>query len=286
MGVDQPYRACPDACRSPLVIAVPHGGQDYPPDIENRVRVPLEALRLLEDRHAGLLADVTEADGHYVLRMPVPRLIIDLNRHEDEIDPALIGYGREAMRFRSSIKVRGGLGLIPSRLGGVGVIWKQPLAAAEVAMRLEHYHQPWHAAIASALQRRVGRFGKAVLIDLHSMPPISDWRQTGPVPRIVTGDGLGRSAAPWVMACAEDELRASGLALTRNHPYAGGYALERHGAPARQIHAFQIEVDRALYLDAALDAPGAGLATMQSLLARLAHRMTREAEGPALLAAE
>ena len=38
------------------------------------------------------------------------------------------------------------------------------------------------------------------------------------------------------------------------------------GAPKRNVHAIQVEFDRSLYLDAALDAPGAGLADTAYLL--------------------
>ena len=44
-------------------------------------------------------------------------------------------------------------------------------------------------------------------------------------------------------------LRDSGLGVRRNKPYAGGYIIERHGAPTQGRHAVQIEINRALYMD-------------------------------------
>jgi N-formylglutamate amidohydrolase len=37
--------------------------------------------------------------------------------------------------------------------------------------------------------------------------------------------------------------------VTLNKPYAGGYITEHYGNPAEGVHALQIEVNRALYMD-------------------------------------
>ena len=37
--------------------------------------------------------------------------------------------------------------------------------------------------------------------------------------------------------------------MARNAPYAGGYTTHLHGRPARGVHALQIEINRALYMD-------------------------------------
>ena len=61
-----------------------------------------------------------------------------------------------------------------------------------------------------------------------------------------------------------------------NRPYAGGYALERHGDPAAGLHALQVEIDRSSYLDAALVEPGDGFAAMANLLTGLVRRLAGE----------
>ena len=60
---------------------------------------------------------------------------------------------------------------------------------------------------------------------------------------------FGASAAPVVIETLEASLRASGYRVRRNKPFAGGYITERFGAPAEGVHAVQIEIARALYLD-------------------------------------
>jgi N-formylglutamate amidohydrolase len=58
-----------------------------------------------------------------------------------------------------------------------------------------------------------------------------------------------------------------------NRPYAGGYVLERHGAPHEGLHALQLEVDRSSYLDSRLAEPGRGFAAMAGLLTGLVRQL-------------
>ncbi len=51
------------------------------------------------------------------------------------------------------------------------------------------------------------------------------------------------------MTAIEDHFRRLGWRVGRNNPYAGGHTTRHHGQPASGIHAVQIEIDRALYLD-------------------------------------
>ncbi len=44
---------------------------------------------------------------------------------------------------------------------------------------------------------------------------------------------------------------ASGYEVQVNRPYAGGFITEHYGSPGRGVHALQLEINRALYLDEA-----------------------------------
>ena len=63
------------------------------------------------------------------------------------------------------------------------------------------------------------------------------------------GDNHGESCAAGLVECAERWLAAQGLRVQRNQPYAGGFITEHYGDPAAALHALQIEVNRALYMD-------------------------------------
>jgi N-formylglutamate amidohydrolase len=267
----------------PLVFAVPHAGRDYSPDLLARARVPLEALSRLEDRLADSLADRLIAQGHHVIVAAQPRALIDLNRDEREIDLRAVTGTPWNFRSLSSAKVRGGLGLVPERLTQIGHLWRAPLSYIELRERIESVHRPYHAALAAALEATRRRHGVALLVDIHSMPPL---RETpgfeGPAPRVVIGDRFGRSATDRLTDLCADFIRRQHVPVAINSPYSGNHILERHGRPAQGIHAIQIEFDRGLYLADDLMTPGPGLAAMQRLLAGLADALSQELAGSAL----
>jgi len=66
---------------------------------------------------------------------------------------------------------------------------------------------------------------------------------------IVLGDRFGASAAPGVIESLETSLSGAGYRIRRNRPFAGGFITEHFGAPDKRIHAIQIEIARALYMD-------------------------------------
>lgn len=268
----------------PLVFAVPHAGRLYSAELMARARVPREALSRLEDRLADRLVDGLIAQGHHVLVARLPRALIDLNRDEREVDARAISGAPWNFRGQSSAKVRGGLGLIPERLTHVGNLWRSALPYETLKQRIEMVHRPYHAALAGALEETRRRHGAALLVDIHSMPPLRATPGLDDMPpRIVIGDRFGRSASDRLTDLCADVVRRRHIPVAINAPYSGNHILERHGRPAQGVHAIQIEVDRALYLDERLMEIGSGLAAMQHLLDDLARALAQELTGSTAL---
>ncbi|WP_374944323.1 N-formylglutamate amidohydrolase [Sphingomonas sp.] len=264
--------------RSPVVLSVPHGGRDYPASLIAALRVPSGAMIALEDRHIDAVA-LAAREGRTAIVARRARAWIDLNRGEDERDPRVDEGARAmALPMRSS-KVRSGLGLVPRRAASASELWRRRFSDAEIAERIAGDHRPYHAAVAAALSAARARFGIAILLDLHSMPPLG---RDGP--KVVIGDRFGRAAGARFVARVEAVAAASGHRVALNTPYAGGHILDTHGAPPRGVHAIQLELDRSLYLDPALDRPGAGLAATATLVARMLAALEDEAAGSGLFA--
>ena len=263
----------PEVPQSPLLLAVPHAGRRYPPGLAEQARVPMERLRALEDRHADRLVEQAVAEGATAIVARLARAAIDLNRDPREIDPAMIEGSISADRLLLSGKVRAGLGLFPRRLPACGELWRGRMTVGETARRIAEAHEPYHRALAERLEAIRAIFGVAILIDCHSMPPLPVRQAGGPV-RIVVGDRFGAGASAAVVDVAMAVIEGAGLRAARNHPYAGGYTIDRHGRPRRQVHAIQIEFDRSLYLDATLDAPTANLEACGRLLSMIASRLS------------
>lgn len=265
---------------SPVVLSVPHAGRDYPLTLRTALRVPVEALKPLEDRHVDALA-IGACKGETMLVQRRARAWIDLNRAENERDPQIDGGADRRALGMQSAKLRGGLGLIPRRIASAGEIWQRKLDGEEVMARIAGDHRPYHATLSDALARAHAKFGIAILLDVHSMPSLKSGAQ------IILGDRFGRSAGGRFVSRLEGEAIARGVPCAINTPYAGGHILDRHGDPAHGVHAVQVEFDRSIYLDDARDALGPGIDAATALLRRMIDALADEALAqPTALAAE
>ena len=269
----------------PVLIAVPHAGREYPASLLGRMRHPAAATPRLEDRYIDLVARrVARATGAALLLAHAPRAMIDLNRSPEDVDWEMVAGPRSAMaraRLAAGRRSRSGLGLVPRRLPGLGELWRGKLRQAELDERIEQVHAPYHLTLANTLEALRDRWGAALLVDLHSMPPLGPKTGEGAAADFVIGDRFGASCAGNFVTAALDHLEAQGQRVTHNRPYAGGYVLDRHGAPARGLSAMQVEVCRTTYLDADLREPGEGLEPVADLLAGLVRRLADEVTGSA-----
>lgn len=269
----------------PVLIAVPHAGREYPASLLGRMRHPAEATPRLEDRYIDLVARrVSRATGAALLLANAPRALIDLNRSPEDIDWEMVAGPRSALsraRLAAGRRSRSGLGLVPRRLPGMGELWRGKLRQGELEERIEQVHAPYHMTLAHTLEALRDRWGAALLVDLHSMPPLGPKAGEDAAADFVIGDRFGASCAGNYVIAALDHLEMQGHRATHNRPYAGGYVLDRHGAPARGLSAMQVEVCRTTYLDAGLREPGAGLESVAELLAGLVRRLADEVTGSA-----
>ncbi len=263
----------------PVLVAVPHAGRLYPPALVGQMRHPGEAALRLEDRYVDLLATaIARETGAALLVAHAPRAMIDLNRAPDEMDWDMLRGGTPPHRRgeRVSRRARSGLGLVPRRLPGMGELWRARLEEHELEARLEGVHRPYHEAISQSLATLRARWGAALLVDLHSMPPLGGRGPGEPAPHIVLGDRFGATCDGVLCAAAFDELNRQRRLAAHNRPYAGGYVLERHAAPACGIHAMQVEVCRLTYLDQRLAEPVEAMAGMIATLVALVRRLAAE----------
>ena len=151
-----------------------------------------------------------------------------------------------------SVRVAGGLGTIARVVGDSQEIYAGRLAVTDGLARIERLYKPYHAALRGLVEQAQRQFGYAILIDCHSMPSTPTVAATAErriKTDFVVGDRYGTSADGSFVELLEEAMRGAGYAVHRNKPYAGGFITEHYGAPQSGIHAIQIEVNRALYMD-------------------------------------
>lgn len=284
----------PERLTLPIVIAAPHGGRNYPPDIDATMREPEWSQLRLEDRLVDRLArEVAEACGAALLVAHAPRALLDLNRAPDDIDWSMVQGAPRGHRAANAAnrRSRSGLGLVPRRLPGLGEIWRDALTPAALTERIDSIHRPYHMALSGALDQVREQWGAVLLLDLHSMPPLKPRSGQDRPAEFVVGDRFGSSCNDLLSAIALRHLATAERRVAHNRPYAGGYVLERHGSPRRGIHALQLEVCRAAYLEPELRDPGPRFPGMVRLLSGLVRALATEtaalgAEGRTRQAAE
>ena len=267
-----------DTPRIPVLLSVPHAGRDYPPELLANLRVPPAEVLRLEDRYADRLVRPAIAAGYPAIVAQCARAWIDLNRADNDIDTGMVSGADDALNASPSSKARGGLGLFPRRLQTTGELWRNPMVPAEVEQRINNVHRPYHRAIAETLSAMRARFGAAILLDVHSMPPIPVVAPDGP-PRIVVGDRFGGSAASVYAELVLSRAQAQGMRATLNTPYSGDYILKKHGNPARGIHALQLEIDRTLYLDSDLREPILAMKSVAGFIQSVVSDLVEQALG-------
>jgi len=264
-------KATPSAL--PLLIAVPHAGRAYPESVIARMRHPASVTLKLEDRYADRLGErVAQLTGAGLLVAQAPRALIDLNRSVEDVDWDMIGQTVREARPGPGLRARSGLGLVPRRLAGLGEIWRTKLDESELVQRIDAIHAPYHACLSAELDALRRRWGHALLLDLHSMPPLPRRGSASPA-EFVIGDRFGATCHGSIVAAAFGFLSEGRRMAAHNQPYAGGYGLDRHADVARGLHAIQLEIDRSSYLDARLVEPGSGFDSMVDLLCGLVHRL-------------
>ncbi|MFQ5346571.1 MAG: N-formylglutamate amidohydrolase [Rhodothalassiaceae bacterium] len=261
----------------PLVCSSPHSGRHYPEAFRRLSRLDERNLRRSEDCHVDALFAAAPDAGAPLLAARFARAYLDLNRAADELDPLLFAAPLPPGARRDSDRVAAGLGVVARVVASGMPIYPAPLPLAEAERRIAAIHVPYHRTLARLLSAAHRHWGWALLVDCHSMPSRGNGAlDGGDLPSdadIVLGDCHGRSCAPLVMEAAESVLSEMGYQVARNVPYAGGYCTAHYGRPAQGIHALQIEISRALYMDEVTLARGPAFTAIAADMARFVRRL-------------
>ena len=236
----------------PLVLTSPHSGRQYPPQFQAASRLDALALRKSEDSFVEEIFLAAARLGAPLLRARFPRAYCDVNREPYELDPTMFDDDLPAHANTSSVRVAGGLGTIARVVASGENIYRAKLPYAEAERRIRHYYRPYHAALAELVDATVEQFGQCILIDCHSMPSVAlpaANRRARDRPDIVLGDRFGTACHRDLTDQVEAELTRLGYRVGRNAPYAGGFTTAHYGRPAAGLHALQIEINRAIYMD-------------------------------------
>ena len=258
----------------PLVLDSPHSGIHYPADFQ--YSCDLAMLRPAEDTHVEKLYDFAPAQGVHWVEAHFPRSYLDANRNTTEVDVTLFDEpwpGPVETDLKNLSKVRLGKGLIWRTTDDGKPIYDRPLRIAEVQARIAQCWEPYHAAVAKAIDAAHAGSGYSIHINCHSMPAVASACATDfpgeEHADFVIGDRDGSTAHPALSELVCRHLASLGYSVAYNHPYKGVELVRRYGRPADHRHSLQVEINRKLYMNESTLEMTAGFKSLKANLRSL-----------------
>ncbi len=221
---------------SPLLISVPHCGSRIPGEICGRMRqAAIESTDSdwLVDRLYGFAA----GSGHAIQTARYSRYVIDLNRppNQQSLYPG---------QFEVALCPLQGFDGKPLYRSGC-----EP-SEEEIDRRINHFWKPYHDNIRFELEQRVERFGYALLWDAHSIRSSVPLLFEGTLPDLSFGTNSDLSCDPALLQSVLDVAAGTdAYSVVANQRFRGGYITRHYGSPEQNIHAIQLEISQATYLD-------------------------------------
>ncbi len=259
----------PTAPSGPVLLSSPHSGRHYPSSFIQLTGLRKPTLRQNEDCFVDRLIAPLIRDGFQQIIANFPRIYVDVNRSATEWPPELAGYGRRAnalLPLSISPRARAGMGVIPTRIGACE-LYPQGLSGEIIQNRLNAFYHPYHKALSEQMRQTKARFGRVLLLDMHSMPAqTAEGRNRAD---IILGTRYGESARGRTIALVQDAFVKRGYSVVLDQPYAGGYITAHYGQPDKGREVVQIEINKALYMADKYLAPHQGFIPLQENLAAI-----------------
>jgi N-formylglutamate amidohydrolase len=217
---------------------VPHDSTFIPPSERSKLLLNEEELKselLHMTDHWTFDLFTRGVPEERILRSPISRLIVDVERFEEDSLEIMASRGMGAVYERTS----DGLQLRPR------------LTVAEREKLMNNWYFPHPHRLTEAVQRSLDSHGQALLIDAHSFPsqPLScDWDQQPDRPDICIGTDDFHTP-PQLGEALLHAFRGAGWSVRLNIPFEGALVPMRYYRKQRNLAAVMIEANRALYVD-------------------------------------
>ncbi|MDE2514791.1 MAG: N-formylglutamate amidohydrolase [Rhodospirillales bacterium] len=236
----------PDRVRAPVIVVSCHSGRDYPQAFRSQSRLTAHQLRFSEDAFVDDLFGAAPLYGMPLLVATFPRAYCDANREKWELDPAMFADTLPQGVRVSGPRIDAGLGTIARVVANGQPIYREKLRFHEAEQRIETCWQPFHDQLRGLIDETRARFGRCIVIDCHSMPPV--WGAEEARPAFVLGDAHGAACSASVTKKMEGAIEKVGEKCAINNPYSGGYITKYYGNPRIKVDVIQLEVPRVLYM--------------------------------------
>ena len=218
---------------SPLLISMPHSGLALTAEVE--AGLSAQAKKLPDtDWFIPELYDFFESLGVSCIKANYSRYVIDLNRPYDD----------------KPLYTTKTTGLFPDILFEDSPVFDQDKAPNDEhkAFCKDEIWKPYHTTIEQELARLKAKFGYAILFDAHSIAAQVPMLFDGTLPDFNWGTNQGASCHE-NLANAVTQVVQPYYTQVVNGRFKGGYITRQYGQPDNNIHAIQLELSQATYLN-------------------------------------
>jgi N-formylglutamate deformylase len=214
----------------PIVLSIPHGGNETPPELADRVVATRQDIFEDGDTFTREIYDLGSRVVH-VQTARMARAFVDLNRAEDDRPPANPD------------------GVVKTETCFDRPIYSQPLDDVLIERLLSRYHRPYHEGLEDAARNA----GAVLGLDCHSMaampPPVAPDADR-PRPLFCLSNAEGQTCDDRLLrdlgACLAEAFGCPAGEVALNRPFKGGHITRRHGQ--NPLPWIQVEMNRSLYL--------------------------------------
>ncbi len=222
------------------VLHLPHDSTLIPAEFRDQFILSDSALDIellkITDHHTHALLSIG-IPSNQVLRFPVSRLVVDVERFELDQD--------EPMAAR-------GMGFIYTKTHDLSTLRRQ-LSEKERTYLLTNLYQPHHFELTTMVDQALERFGRALLIDGHSFPAAALPYEVDPTaerPEICIGTDDFHTPEQLVTEL-KFRFEQAGFTVGINTPFAGALVPLKYYRKDTRVASVMIEIRRDLYMDEA-----------------------------------
>jgi N-formylglutamate deformylase len=219
---------------APLIVSFPHSGTHIPPEIAARM-TNIAATLPDTDWHVPRLYDFLDKLRASRIEATHSRYVVDLNRPPN--DESLYPGQKKT-------------GLVPLDTFAGEALYKPGQAPSddEIASR-RTYWQSYHDALAAEIARLKAIHGSVILWDAHSIASEVPTLFEGRLPDFNLGTFEGKSCDADIATRAFEVAKHSTFSTVLNGRFKGGYITRHYGNPKKGVHAIQLEMAQAIYMD-------------------------------------
>lgn len=253
-----------------VVLHVPHDSRLVPEDVRPQFvlgddELSREMIRMTDHFTFDIFA--VESGDARVIRAPVSRLVVDVERFPIDADEPMAARGMGAVYTNTSTLTQ----------------LRRELSAEKRESLMADYYHPHHSRLEAAVANALKQHGRCLVLDCHSFPgtalPYEMANESQQRPDICIGTDSFHTPPSLAHAFVE-AFESSGWRVRQNDPFAGALVPASSYNRDARVMAIMVEVNRRLYLDEESGTPSATYAQVAKSVKECCWRAISSSLGP------